>query len=76
MAGTDWKNERGNSVRPMMRGQVTAREISYVGAGHGTSITYTADNANTKLASVAKINLRGLMGVVPVEIKDSQEAAG
>ena len=40
VAGTDWKNERGNGVRPMMRGRVTAKYPYVVTLDCGTSITY------------------------------------
>lgn len=40
VAGTDWKNERGNGVRPMMRGRVTAKYTHLVTLDCGTSVTY------------------------------------
>lgn len=40
VAGTAWKNEQGNGVRPMMRGRVTAKYPHLVTLDCGTSITY------------------------------------
>ncbi|MFR2410807.1 MAG: hypothetical protein ACLS70_18015 [[Clostridium] symbiosum] len=40
VADNSWKSEKGNGVRPVMRGRVTAKYPHFVTLDCGTSITY------------------------------------